>query len=157
LSEIVPFWGYKDAVAAFVASQPPFDRSRGWGEYEAIGFLLDNKLVAGVVFNNFDPVAGVIEMSAAATDPRWITRKSLLAVFGYVFDVAGCQMAVWRVAESNARLRSIARRIGFTEYVIPRLYGRHEAGTVQTLTAEQWTQSRFRRREIGQAERAEGT
>lgn len=154
---MTPFWGYKDAVARFVASQPPFDCSLGWGGFEAIGFLLDDKIIAGVIFNNYDPRSGIIEMSAAATNPRWLTRKSLLAVFGYVFDVAGCQMAVMRVAESNARMRSIARRVGFTEYVIPRLYGRHEAGTVQTLTAEQWTQSRFRRREVGQAAGSEGT
>jgi RimJ/RimL family protein N-acetyltransferase len=128
----------KHRVAAFLASILPFHRSRGWGEFAAIGYLLDGNLIAGTIYNNYDPDAEIIEMSSASIDPRWLTRKSIHAMFDYPFNQLHCQMVVLRVAESNARMRSIARRFGFDEYIIPRLRGRHEAECIQTLTTEQW-------------------
>jgi len=142
--EVNAIYGQTERVAAFVASQPPFDPSRGFGECEAIGFEIDGHLVAGAVFSNWSPEAGTIEISASATDRRWMTRKSLQRIFGYVFSQAGCQLCILSVSESNSHMRHIARRLGFTEYLIPRLRGRGEAGAIYTLTAEQWAASRIR-------------
>jgi len=74
----------------------------------------------------------------ASVDTRWLSRRSFVAMFGFVFNQLGCQTAVIRVSERNARMLSIARRFGFTEYLIPRLRGRDEAETVCTFTVEQW-------------------
>lgn len=128
----------KERVGRFVASIPPFDGSRGWGEFAAIGYELDGNLIGGSIFNNWDPKAGVIEISTATTDPRWLSRKSILAMFQFPFNQLGCQMVVLRVAETNERMRSIAKRFGFSEYLIPRLRGRFETECIYTLTVEQW-------------------
>lgn len=142
--EVRPIYGQTERVCRFVAEQPEFDRSIDFGECQAIGFEMDNSLVAGVVFTNWDPKSARIEIAAAATDPRWMTRKSLQAIFTYVFSTAGCQMCVLQVSEFNDRMRSIARRLGFTEYLIPRMRGRNEALAFYTLTDEQWQMSRIR-------------
>lgn len=131
-----------------------YDRSLTFGECQAIGFEIDNDLVAGVVFQNWDPTSGTIEISAGATDPRWMTRKSLQRIFGYVFNQAGCQLCILKVSERNERMRSIARRLGFNEYLIPRLFGPETGGAVYTLSAEQWAGSRIRSSRSGQAESA---
>lgn len=142
MSEVVAVYGRTEEVAAFVASVPPFIQSRGWGNIQAVGFALGGQLIAGVVYQNWSPEAGVIELSAAATDSRWLTRKSLLAIFGFPFDELGCQMAVLRIGEHNERMRSIARRVGFVETIIPRLRGRDEAEIIACLTVEDWRRSR---------------
>lgn len=143
-SEVKAIFGQTERVCAFVKAQPGFDRSTDFGECQAIGFEIGNNLVAGAVFQNWDPKSQRIEIAAAATDPRWMTRKSLQHIFGYVFSTAGCQMCVLQVSEFNDRMRSIARRLGFTEYLIPRMRGRNEALAFYTLTDEQWQMSRIR-------------
>lgn len=140
----------KERVGRFVASIPPFDSSRGWGEFAAIGYEIDGNLVAGSIFNNWDPKAGVIEISSASVDPRWLTRKSILGMFDFPFNQLGCQLVVLRVAEKNDRMRSIAKRFGFSEYIIPRLRGRNEDECLYTLTVEQWHAKGFERSQYGQ-------
>lgn len=142
-------WAERVAVCQFVASQPGFDSDLDFGECQALGFRIGGDLIAGVVFQNWNPKAGTIEISAGATDPRWLSAKSLRAIFGYVFGTAGCQLCVLQVAEHNDRMRSIARRLGFTEFLIPRMRGRDEALVVYTLTAEQWGASRIRNGRLG--------
>lgn len=153
---IEPVFGETERVCAFVAAQPGFDRDLEFGECQAVGFAIRGELVAGAVFQNWNPKAGTIEISAGATDPRWMGRKSLRTIFGYVFDQAGCQLCILQVADGNHRMRSIARRLGFTEYLIPRLFGRNTDGAIYTLTAEQWAKSRIRSSRVGQAESTEG-
>lgn len=152
---IEAIWGETERVCAFVAAQPGFERTLDFGECQALGFTIGGVLVAGVVFHNWDPVSERIEIAAAATDPRWMTRKSLQRIFGYVFSDAGCQLCVLQVSEFNDRMRSIARRLGFTEYLIPRMRGRHEALAFYTLTSEQWDKSRIRSSRV--APKAEST
>lgn len=125
-------------VAAWVAGHPPFDPARGFGNCRAIGWADGERLVAGTVFNNYDPAAGLIELSTAAESPRWLSRQTLRTMFGYVFDQLGCQLAVMRVSERNERMCAIARRFGFVGHHIPRLRGRDEGEFVFTLTEETW-------------------
>lgn len=137
---IRPVYGQNELVARFVASIPPFDPARGFGNCTAIGWDEDGVLIGGTVYHNYDPVAGVIELSTASKSARWLTRTTLKAMFAYPFEQLGCQMIVLRVAETNTRMRNIAKRFGFNEYVIPRLRGRAEADCIYTLTVEQWKQ-----------------
>lgn len=109
----------------------------------SIGFVEDGEIIAGVVYTNWSPTARVIEMSAAATSPTWITPKSIKAMFKYPFDQLDCQMVVLRVSERNERMVDIAKRFGFVGHLIPRLRGPEEAEWIFTLTAEKWRSSRY--------------
>ena len=124
----------KEQVAAFVASQLGF--TRGFDTYTAMGF--GTPLVAGVVYHNWHPEAGVIELSAASTTRQWLTRDRLRAVFGYPFDELGCQMCIARISEDNIRARRVWQALGADEFIIPRLRGRGEAEAIATLTVEAW-------------------
>ncbi|OCP36736.1 GNAT family N-acetyltransferase [Ensifer sp. LC163] len=125
------------AVASFVASQIP-GCERGWENFTTLGLIDDERLVAGVVFHNYAPEAGVIELSSASICRRWLTRPMLKAMFGYPFDQIGCQMVVLRVSERNTCMIAIAERFGFKSYRIPRLRGRDEAEILFTLTDDDW-------------------
>lgn len=137
-------YGHNETVAAWVAAHIP-GCERGFDRPVAIGVVESERLIGGTVFHNYQPEAGVIEMSSAGTDPRWLSRKMLKAIFGYVFEQIGSQMVVMRISERNARMIGIARKFGFDGYLIPRLRGRDEAEWIFTLTDEQWRQHRLAR------------
>lgn len=136
--------GENELVARWVASQRPFNPEMGWGNYKAIGWVEDGVLIAGTVFNNWDTKAGIIEMSTAAQSPRWMTRPVLNTMFQYVFEACACQMVVMRVSDKNTQMCTIARRFGFADALIRRLYGKDEDGHVFTLTKEEWAAHRMR-------------
>lgn len=116
---------------------------RGFGPCAALAVESGSNVLGAVVFHNYSPESGVMEMSAAASSPRWLTRPVLRAMHGYIFNDAGCQMAVMRVSERNRHMLSIAERYGYTLHRIPRLRGRDEAEMICTLTDDEWRKSRF--------------
>ena len=137
---MTPF--FDDRVAQWVAKHIP-DCSRGFGNCRALGVEHNGQVVAGVVFHNWDPVSGVIELSSAATDRRWMTRNVMSTVFDYVFDGLKCQLAVARTHEDNMTVRKLWKALGADEYLIPRLRGRDAAEAIETLTEESWKRSKF--------------
>lgn len=132
-------YGHNEAVAAWVAAHIP-GCERGFDKPVSIGVVDGERLIGGTVFHNYQPEAGVIEMSSAGTSPRWLSRTMLKAIFGYVFDQIGCQLVVMRVSERNGRMVKIAEKFGFDGHLIPRLRGRDEAEWIFTLTDDQWRQ-----------------
>jgi hypothetical protein len=127
-----------DAVVADFVSQLLFSDLRGFGNQRSIGVIDgDGKLIAGVTYHNYQPEAGTIEMSAAATTPRWLTPVVLNRIFSYPWEI-GCQMVVLRVSAKNTRLHRQLDALALRRHPIPRLYGRYEDGIVFTLTEEQW-------------------
>lgn len=142
-------YGHDEVVAGFVAQILPAGAGfvRGFGKCKAIGVIdKDGRLVGGVVFHNWHPEAGVMEVSAASIDPRWMAGTIHRRVFAYPFDQAGCQLIVLKVRADNERMASMARRIGFDAHLIPRMYGRESDGFIFTLTDDAWRQSRFHER-----------
>lgn len=140
-----------DVVSKFVASLI-HGCERGFSNATAIGFARDERLVSGVVYHNWQPEAGVIELSAASVTRDWLDKSTLNAIFSYPFDQLKCQMCVARISEHNTRTRRIWRALGATEYKIPRLRGPSEAEIISTLTRETWKSGRFSKEDAnGQA------
>lgn len=138
-------FGQDRVVAEWVAAQLG---QSGFAGYfmSAIGVSKDGQLIGGTVFHNYYPKEGIIEMTSASIDPRWLGRDMIRAIFTYVFDLLRCQMVVMRVSEHNSRMVNIAERFSFDLYTIPRLRGKNEAEVICTLTDDQWRSSRFNRR-----------
>lgn len=100
------------------------------------------RLVAGLVFHNYSPEYGVIEVSAAATDRRWATRTVLNAACDYIF--AHCQMAVARTSMDNTATRRLWKAMGAEEIILPRMRGRMADEALQLLTSEAWNASKLK-------------
>ena len=143
---------YGPDVAAFVAANIP-GCERGFGECQAIGFEDGGKLVAGVVYHNWNPESGVIEMSAASINRAWLTKERLAVIFAYPFTF--CRMVLTRQSENNRRALRIWRSLGGLEYRIPDLRGPGEAEIIFTLTAEQWRSGKFKDVADGETVRSE--
>ncbi|WP_434286303.1 hypothetical protein [Celeribacter sp. SCSIO 80788] len=100
-------------------------------------------VVAGIVFHNWEPETGIVEISGASENPRWFTRRVINAALTYAFDGLKCQMIVARQAVENENPRRCWKALGGNEYIIPRLRGRDKDGSIITLTDEAWRSSKF--------------
>lgn len=138
-------FGRDQEVGSWVANEL---RQNGFAGFfmSAIGVYEGNRIVGGTAFHNYYPKEGVIEMTSACADPRWLSRRMIRAIFTYVFDLLECQMVVMRVSTNNTRMVNIANRFGFNSYTIPRLRGKNEDEVLFTLTDDQWRSSPFNRR-----------
>lgn len=113
--------------------------------YCTMGVFDAGNLVGGAVYHNWQPDDGVIELTSASIDPRWLTAPVIKAMFHLPFGMLRARLAVLRVSERNERMRQIARRFGFQETVIPLLRGDDEAECVFTLSAADWAAHRMNR------------
>ena len=138
-------WGVPDVIP-FVGGVV-YGEGREFGNCRTAAVLKDNKMIAGIVFHNWNPDSEVIEVSAAAIDPRWATRSNLIALFGYVFSVA--QTCVARIHEDNERARRLWRSFGAQEFILPRLRGREASEAVMLLTDDAWAGSKYMRQNNG--------
>ena len=126
----------KEVVLDFLQDQMDFDPG---GDYAAMAVIdRSNEIVGGIVYHNFDEQARAIEISAAGTTPRWLSKRVLNGMYQYPFDQLGCQIVYQQNAESNSGVSRILRRLGFNEYKIPRIRGINDALMIFTLTKEQW-------------------
>lgn len=141
---MTPVWLPPEHVIPFVAYHtgvmPDFGNCRTMAVMDQSGTM-----VAGIVFHNWNPQTGVMEVSAAATSPKWATRGVLKEAFGYIFERSGCQMAVARTAESNARVRRLWKAFGAVEYIIPRMRGRDASEAILCVTDDAWQASKLSR------------
>lgn len=137
-------WGGEAMVSAFVANLARIPR--GFGPCRTASVVRsDGEMIAGVVFHNYQPEAGVIECSAAAIDARWASRSVVKQLMHYVFGKVECQMLVGRTAPENTRTRRLWKALGATEYEIPRLRGRHKSEVVMCIADDAWRNSSFAR------------
>lgn len=109
-----PLYGSDNLVKKWVSEKignPDF------GLCSTIGVLNGPLLVAGIVYHNYiESPNGIpisIEVSMAATDKRWATRKVLKAIFSYPFN----QLKVGRIQVTtpveSKNVRIINEKLGF--------------------------------------------
>jgi RimJ/RimL family protein N-acetyltransferase len=140
------------------SSEPDLNRAlAGWMEaqlgqepfrepYSTMGIFSGNELCAALIFENYRPQDGTIEIGIASTSPRWLNRTVMNAMADFVFGQLGCQMAVFRTSERNTSACRLMQRVGFECIVIPRLRGRDEAEHFYCLTDTTWDQNPLNRK-----------
>lgn len=128
-----------------------FVSERIWGEpghferYCSMGITdREGRLIAGIVYHNWSPDTGVIEISGGSVTRHWMTKDNLSALLSMPFNDLGCQAIVARHAEDKRHIRRIWVSLGAVEYVVPRLRGKHEPPEViSVLTDDAWAASPF--------------
>lgn len=135
-----------DGVAKWVAGLIWPGKKRDFGHCRALAVIDNERLIAGMIYHNFDEDARVVEISGAGTDKRWLTRETLRVMFAIPFRDWACQAIVMRVSDQNAPLHRMLKAYGFEHYRIPRLRGRDEAENVFVLTDEAWSLNKFNRK-----------
>jgi RimJ/RimL family protein N-acetyltransferase len=92
-----------------------FEEKNGFSkEDKAIGVVLDNKLIAGVVYNRYVPNI-TIEMSIASIDKRWCNRHNLRAFFNYPFIQLGLERVQTLCSATDEGVIMFNKKLGFTQ------------------------------------------
>ena len=137
-------FGQNEAVAAFVAQMIPECRERGFGNCSAIGIQDETGLLGGLVYKNWQPELGTIEISGAALPgTNWFSRRTIQVMHDYPFYQLNCQMLIMTTRADNAIVLRILSAIGYTFHYIERLAGRDQDGIVCTLHDDQWEASKY--------------
>lgn len=123
-----------------------FGEPGSFSPHSSMGVFDGETLIGATVFHNWVPSSGVIELTSAADDRRWLHPRVIRAMFGFCFDELPCQLAVLRVSDRNETMISIARRFGFEMTHIPRLRGRNEGEWICTMTEDAWRQHQVYKR-----------
>lgn len=127
------------------ASMRIFGHANGFPQATTMGVFNDKKLIACMIYHNYDRKAGVVEISGAASDRRWLRKYVLHEMFSAPFTDMGCQCVVMRVSPKpeQRHIRRMLTSYGFTEHRIPRLRGRDEDECVFVLTDDAWRANGF--------------
>ena len=136
----------RDAIAKWASGHIWPGTDREFGPCTCVAAFAGGRIVGCVVFSNYDPEARVIEFSMAATSGRWLTMRLMEEMRSYCIDQLKCQMVMAKTKASNDHIRRMLKSYGFSEHIIPRLYGVREDGVIFTITAEQVAQSPIGRR-----------
>lgn len=99
------------AVLAFMREH--LSRVKDWGPCSTLGVLRDGALIGGLVFNNYHPEMGDIEISAAFTTGAWFRPRTLRRVFAFPFDDLGCRRLTDHVPRKLKAARRFAEKAGF--------------------------------------------
>lgn len=112
LSSLV--YGHDSIISKWVSCQignPDFGLCR------AIGVMIQEKLIAGVVYHNFikspsgEPIS--IEISCAAIDKRWSTRHNLRELLRYPFIDLGVKRLQVTIPVESKGVRKFNEKLGF--------------------------------------------
>jgi len=143
MSTIVPVYDHQQAIQRFVENGL-WQGRRHFDNCYCLGFANATEgLVAGMVYHNYDPDTGVVELSAFSSRRDWTNRERVHRVFDLPFSTWGVRLLVARMSEHNHRARGVFSRLGAREYVLADLRAPGEAEALAVLCRGQWQQSKF--------------
>lgn len=82
-------------LAAWAAARIDHVGERGFGPCWAIGVALYGELVAVIVFHDFQPQHGTIQLSMTSATPAWINRRVIGRILALAFDQTWGPDPVW--------------------------------------------------------------
>lgn len=102
--------GQDDRVGMFVAQK--IGKGSNFTEFSAIGLEEDGKLIAGVVFTDYNGVSVSMHV-AAEPGRRWMTREYLWFCFYYPFEQMRVKRITGVVEEGNLDAQRFDEHLGF--------------------------------------------
>lgn len=86
-----------------------------------LGIRLDHRLIAGIIFNDFNPGVNVW-LTIFSTDKRWCNRRVLRTVFGIAFDLFCVRRISIMIDETNFKSQKLAEGLGFVKEGVLRAF-----------------------------------
>jgi RimJ/RimL family protein N-acetyltransferase len=104
-------------VAKWVCDRIPHVSS--FGPCTALGVVnSEGKPVAGIVFHDYLPACGTIQLSMAAETPRWATRRIVKELLSYPFNQLKVRKVWTATPLKNQRAIKFNKGIGFKQEAV---------------------------------------
>jgi RimJ/RimL family protein N-acetyltransferase len=110
-------YGHDANIAAWVQARIPNITS--FGQCSALGVISgDGKPLAGIVFHDYQPAYGTIQISMAAESPRWASRRIIGEILSYPFKQLGVRKIWTATPLKNERAIRFNKGIGFKQEAV---------------------------------------
>ncbi len=139
--DLILIEGVDRVVREFVASRAPM----GHAEFTDgdKGFAIvnsQNQMVAGIVFSDWRPHFGTLEISAVALNSFCISPQIVVALGDYAFGKLSANRVWARTASKNHRAAKLLKHIGFTsEGTAADFYGVNRHAETFRMLKREWT------------------
>ncbi|MFC3231267.1 hypothetical protein ACFOGJ_28725 [Marinibaculum pumilum] len=102
------------------------------------------RVVAGIVFHDWQPAAGTLQLSMAAESPAWASRAVLAALFRYAFVTNGAAKLWTATPHRSERALRFNLGIGMRrEAVLRHQFGPGRHAVICSMLAREWRRSRW--------------
>lgn len=126
-------FGYDEEVRDWVIERVP--HLTEIGHCTSIGIVSGDRLIAGVLYHDYQPHFRNIQLSMAADSPMWARPGNIAALLHYPFE----QLKVWMLytvtPESNERALKVNKHIGIKrKTVLPHMFGKRKHAVLCEMT-----------------------
>jgi RimJ/RimL family protein N-acetyltransferase len=90
-------------------------QAQEFGPCRALAVAHNGALAAGVVYHDYRPQHGDVQMTIAASNPRWAGRETIAYLLQYPFVELDCRRISLTVRADNARSQRLVTGLGFIE------------------------------------------
>jgi RimJ/RimL family protein N-acetyltransferase len=135
LSRALPqlLYGRSEDVAGWVADKIP-EANHGFKEATAIGVVSQGKLIAGVVYNEWQPDYKTIQLSIAATSSMWARPEIIRGLLDYPFYQVDCFKCWMVIPSDNAASLKMTDKVGFVkEGIMAHQYGKKRHAVLKRM------------------------
>lgn len=108
-------YGFDEYVTAWVAERIPDVAAYGFTTGRAIGVLSDNgnKLIAGVIYHDYQPDYKTMQLSMASSNSMWARRAIIAELLAYPFIQLGVHKCWISIPSDNEKSLKTTQHIGF--------------------------------------------
>ena len=127
-------FGCDQEVASWVAERIPHVKGGSFGPCTAIGVAGNGKLLAGIVYHEYQPDHGTLQLSMAAESPMWARKETIAALLRYPFRQIGIYKLWTATPHDNEAALKVNSHIGFKrEAILAHHFGRKRHGVICRL------------------------
>lgn len=111
---MIPQVALDNSVVSWVAERIPHVGKSGFEKPFGVSITRNGRLLAGIVYHDYQPDHRTIQMSAAATSPMWAHRLTIGVFLSIPFEQLGC-FKVWTATpHDNTPAIKVNLKAGFT-------------------------------------------
>lgn len=132
-------FGHDVALAQWVFDRLPDVERYPFDTATAIGVARGERLIAAVVYHDYQPEHENIQLSMAADSPMWADRGTIRALLHYPFRQLGCFMVYTLTPPENEMALRVNRHIGLAKKtIIPHARGRGRHDVLCQMTEPEY-------------------
>lgn len=140
-------YGHTEFVRSWVKARIGVMSAGDFGASTALGVMDRERLIAGVVYHDWQPGFRTIQISCAAASPKWAQRRILAELLAYPFRQIGVNRVTCVTSADDGRTRKFLEGLGMTlEGIGIEGFGDKDAASYRLLKRE-WEAGRFHRQE----------
>ncbi len=133
-------FGHDVEISDWVAQHIPWVAGSGFDDCAAIGVASEKRLIAGVVYHDYQQDHETIQLSMAATNPMWARRENLRALLSYPFRQLGVFKAWIATPHDHAHGIKTFEHIGFKrEAILAHHFGRKQHAWIGRMLQPDFT------------------